>query len=108
MIELARPWALLLLVPVAVGFWLHRRADPQPEALRHSRLSLLPDSGSLRVRLCNLAPWLTALAMVLMVIAVGILPILRIPVEVCCRAGKRSGIALLVEGVDVAVGAARV
>ena len=69
MIELARPWALLLLVPVAIGFWLHRRADPQPEALRHSRLSLLPDSISLRVRLRNLSPWLTALAMVLMVIA---------------------------------------
>ncbi len=71
MIELARPWALALLVPVAIGFWLHRRTNLQPEALRHSRLSLLPSSGSFRVRLRKLSPWLTAVAMVLMVIALA-------------------------------------
>jgi Ca-activated chloride channel family protein len=70
-IEFARPWLLLVLVPLGVSVWWRRRGRPQPEALRHARLALLPDGGGWRVRLRRLMPWLAALALALMVVALA-------------------------------------
>lgn len=71
MIELARPWLLLLLIPLAFSIWLNRRSDAEPEALRHARLSLLPEGGGWRVGLRRFMPWLTALALVLLVVGLA-------------------------------------
>jgi Ca-activated chloride channel homolog len=68
--EFARPW-LLLLTPVAVAvLWLRLSRGGDVAALRHPNLRLFQtDSASWRVRLSRLLPWLSGLALILLVIA---------------------------------------
>jgi len=67
--ELARPWLLLLLPLVAGLLWvrLHRGGDPA--ALRHPRLEIMPEGAGWRVRLSRHLPWLSGLALALLVVA---------------------------------------
>jgi len=71
-IEFARPYFLLLAVPVLVAVWLRRRHEADPTALRFSRLALFP-AGVVggRVRLSLLLPWLSVLALLLLVVALA-------------------------------------
>jgi len=72
MLTLAHPWYLVLVLPV-LALWWWRRRRPGPRAtLRHSHTALFgPLPGSLRLRAAQLVPWLMALAMVLMVVALA-------------------------------------
>lgn len=68
--EFARIWILLLLPLAALLFWHHLRRGGDPARLRHPRVLLMegaPESS--RARLARLAPWLSAFALVLLVIA---------------------------------------
>lgn len=67
--ELARPFLLLLIPVVGVLLWVRLRQGGDPAALRHSRLALMPPGGGLRVRLARLLPWMSALALLLLVLA---------------------------------------
>ena len=68
--ELARPYLLLLLPLVAAALWYRLRRGGESAALRHARLALLaPARPSLRVRLALALPWLSGLAMLLLVVA---------------------------------------
>ncbi|MBU8871495.1 MAG: VWA domain-containing protein [Gemmatimonadales bacterium] len=68
--EFARPWMLALL-PLAFGvLWLRMKRGGDVAALRHPNLQLLStDTGTLRVRLSGLLPWLSCLALLLLLIA---------------------------------------
>jgi Ca-activated chloride channel family protein len=70
--ELARPAMLLLLLPVlALAVWRHRQ-PADPAAVRYSRLRLFPrQTASIRTRLHSLLPWLSLLAVVLVVIGLA-------------------------------------
>ena len=68
--ELARPLILLLLPLVALVMWLRFKGGGDRTALRHARLPLLvPIREPLRARLSRGLPWLSGLALVLLVIA---------------------------------------
>jgi Ca-activated chloride channel family protein len=67
--ELARPFLLLLVPLVAFILWVRLRRGGDPAALRHSRLALMPAGAGLRVRLARLLPWISALALLLLVVA---------------------------------------
>ncbi len=70
--EFARP-LLLLLVPLGIILFIWRqRLVSEPGALRHSHLKLLvSDSASPRVRLSLLMPWITAFALVLLLLGLA-------------------------------------
>lgn len=68
--EFARLWLLLLLPLVALLFWHRLRRGGNPARLRHPRLLLMEGAPeSARARLARLVPWLSAVGMVLLVIA---------------------------------------
>ncbi len=68
--EFARPFLLLLLPLVPLVMWIRLKKGGDPTALRHARLPLLvPVRDSLRVRLSRGLPWLSGLALVLLVVA---------------------------------------
>jgi Ca-activated chloride channel family protein len=68
--EFTRPLLLLLLPGVGLLLWVRLRRGGDPAALRHSRLQLLPAGApGFKVRLSGLMPWVTALALVLLVVA---------------------------------------
>jgi len=70
MMELARPWFLLLSAPVLAALWWQWRGRSAQAVLRHPNLELLEGAGSsLRVRLRARLGWLQALAMILLVVA---------------------------------------
>lgn len=70
MIELARPWLLLLLPLPAILAWWRLRREADPTAARHPWLKLLEGAaGGVRVRLSRLLPVVSALALVLLVVA---------------------------------------
>jgi len=67
--EFARPLLLLLLPLVGSLVWLRSRRRSDSTVLRHSHLSLLvPHSDPLRVRMAHYVPWLSGLALLLVVI----------------------------------------
>lgn len=70
MMELARPWLLLLLpLPVLLA-WLRLRREGDRAALRHPRSQLLaPAAVGVRVRLSRLLPLVEALAVALLIVA---------------------------------------
>jgi Ca-activated chloride channel family protein len=70
--ELAKPWFLLLALPVLWAWWYGRR-NPTPRAsVRHARLALLPQqTKSLRLTLYRLLPSAVTLALLLMVVALA-------------------------------------
>jgi len=70
--EFARP-LLLLLIPLMIVLFLWRqRSGQEPGALRHSHLRLLSSEGSSAVvKFANLMPWLTLLALVLLLVALA-------------------------------------
>lgn len=68
--EFARPMMFLLLPLVAVAVWMRLRRSGERTALRHSRLELLMSARApLRVRLSRALPWLSGLALALLVVA---------------------------------------
>lgn len=68
--EFARPWLLVLLALVPFLLWLRLRRGGDVAALRHPNLSLIPEDGAtLRVRLAGLLPWLSGLAIALLIVA---------------------------------------
>jgi len=72
MIELARPYLLLLAVPVVAAAIVARRRSADPAAARHTHLALAAAAGaSWRVRLRAVAPWLRAMALLLLVAAMA-------------------------------------
>ena len=70
--EFARP-LILLLVPASIVFFiLRRKIDSEPGALRHSHLKLLfTENASPRVRLSRLMPWVSAFAMILLMVGLA-------------------------------------
>jgi len=70
MMEFARPWMLSLLVPAVVMAWLALRRGAATPVLRHPRVQLLPaESPTARVRAARLLPVLSALAVLLIIVA---------------------------------------
>lgn len=68
--ELARPWLLILLPLAALVVWRRVRGGGDPGSLRHPNLSLIPAAAvTLRVRVARLMPWVSGLALVLLIIA---------------------------------------
>ena len=68
--EFARPWMLALLPLVFVVLWLRLRRGGDVATLRHPSLRLLPSDGAtLRVRLSGLLPWLSCVALLLLIVA---------------------------------------
>jgi Ca-activated chloride channel homolog len=68
----AQPWALLLLLLAPlVGWWYYRRRDQRYPHLRMSSLVSLAGVSSWRTRLRILLPWLRAVALVALVIALA-------------------------------------
>jgi Ca-activated chloride channel family protein len=68
--EFANPLLLLLLPLVGGVMWIRLKGGGDRTALRHARLPLLvPIRAPLRVRLSRALPWLSGVAMVLLVIA---------------------------------------
>ncbi len=68
--EFANPLLLLLLPAVAGVMWMRLKGGGDRTALRHSRLPLLvPIRPPLKVRLARGLPWLSGLALVLLVVA---------------------------------------
>jgi Ca-activated chloride channel homolog len=68
----AHPWTLLLAVPVIAAFWWRRRRPAMRPSLRHSQTELFgPPPGNWRARLRALAPWLSFLAVLLVVVALA-------------------------------------
>lgn len=72
MIGFAHPWSLLLALPVLAAFWWRWRRPAARPSLRHSRADLFgPAPGTWRVRLQALTPWLSLLAVLLLVVALA-------------------------------------
>ncbi len=72
MIEFARPWLLLLIVPVVAGAVALRRKPTDPGAARHPHLALAASvRPGWRVRLRSVVPWLRVLALVAIVVALA-------------------------------------
>ena len=68
--EFARPWLLPLLPLAFVVLWFRLQGGGDLAALRHPSLRLLPaEAATLRVRLSLLLPWLSCLALLLLLIA---------------------------------------
>jgi len=71
-IEFAHPAVLLLAVPVLVALWVRLRVGDDPAVVRHSHLRLLVGHGTgLRIRLFRALPWMSALALLLLVVALA-------------------------------------
>ena len=70
--EFAHP-ILLLLIPLIIALFLWRqKAGQEPGALRHSHLRLLSNEGtSAVVRIAKLMPWVTLLALVLLLVGLS-------------------------------------
>ncbi len=73
MIELARPWALaLLLLPALLVFLRRRRGEEAGASLRHACLGMLPvTGGGARVRWGRYLGWAGPAALVLLAVAVA-------------------------------------
>lgn len=70
--EFARPWILAAIPLVALLLWARLRAARRAAGVRHPNLGLLPgDSVTLRVRLSHWLPWLSALSLVLLLVALA-------------------------------------
>ncbi|PIE75657.1 aerotolerance regulator BatA [bacterium DOLJORAL78_65_58] len=70
--EFARPLYLLLILPVAALLIWRLRAGREPGALRHAHLALMPvGDGGGRLALARLMPWLSALAVLLLLVALA-------------------------------------
>jgi len=70
MIEFARPWLLTLLVVVVPIAWLRFKKGGVPAVLRHPNLDLMENiSPSLKVVLHRQLPWLSIVALVLLILA---------------------------------------
>jgi len=68
--DFARPLLLLLLPLVGVAMWARLRWGGERTALRHSYLTLLvPTRNPLRVRLSRGLPWVSGVALALLVVA---------------------------------------
>ena len=68
--EFARPWLFLLLPLIAGALWLRLRRGGRPDAVRHPRLQILPvGRRTWRLRLLSGLPWLTGLALLLLLVA---------------------------------------
>jgi len=68
--EMARPWLLLLVLPVVVVVWWRLRAGEATGVLRHSFLDLVADARpAVRVWVRRYLPLLSGLAMLLTVVA---------------------------------------
>lgn len=72
MSEFARPWFLLLAIPVIAGALLLRRRRADTAALRHPHLDLMADAGeNPRVRMRRGLPWVRVVALLLLVVALA-------------------------------------
>jgi len=72
MLTLAQPWLLLLAIPVVALLWWRRRRPFPSAVLRHAHLGLFgPVPASWRLRAVGLVPWLTLLALLLLVVALS-------------------------------------
>ena len=72
MIELARPYLLLLVVPVLAVAFGARRRHADPASARHTHLALAAAAGtSWRVRLRSLVPWMRVISLLLLVVALA-------------------------------------
>lgn len=70
--EFARPWVLLLVLPMAALLVWRLRMGPEPGALRHSHLRLVPVHGrGPRLAMARLVPWLGALAVLMLLMALS-------------------------------------
>ncbi len=69
MMDFARPWLLVLEVPVLLVIWIRLRSSGSAASLRYPHLGLLTASGgSLRARLYRFLPLLTGTALLLLVV----------------------------------------
>ncbi len=72
MLTFAHPWFLLVAGPVIALFWWRRRRPGQRAALRHSHADLFRPTGTTwRLRLRAIAPWVSLVALLLLVVALG-------------------------------------
>jgi len=70
--EFARPLYLILIIPAAALLIWRLRAGREPGALRHAHLALIPaGDGGPRLALARLMPWLSALAVLLLLTALA-------------------------------------
>ena len=70
MMEFARPWMLVLLVPAVAMTWTALRRGASTPVLRHPRVDLLPaESPTAPVRAARVLPVLSALAVLLVMVA---------------------------------------
>ncbi|MFO7653806.1 MAG: VWA domain-containing protein [Candidatus Krumholzibacteriia bacterium] len=69
--ELARPWLLLLMLPLVVLLWWRLRRGDDEAAVRHANVALLPGSRGWRARLSAWLPAVTGLALLLLVVALS-------------------------------------
>ncbi len=68
--EFARPWLLALLPLVAAAAWWRARGEPAAGRLRHPHLALLAAGpATLRERAVRALPWLSGLALALLLVA---------------------------------------
>jgi Ca-activated chloride channel family protein len=71
MMELARPWLLLLILPLVAIVWWRLRHGGGLAALRHANVALLPPSGGARVRARRWLPLFSGLGALLVVVAMA-------------------------------------
>lgn len=72
MMEFARPWLLLLAMPIVAYAIAMRRRPADPAAARHPHLDLAAAAAATwRVRLRGAVPWLRAASLVLVVVALA-------------------------------------
>jgi Ca-activated chloride channel family protein len=69
--ELARPWLLLLVLPMIAVLWWRLRRGGEPTAVRHAHAALLPRTAGMRVRLHRMLPVCTSLGLLLIVVGLA-------------------------------------